>query len=172
MMHRQSIRFRLTVWYATILTAGLALFGGLLWLSLRHQLLTDIDHDLAGRAMRLESFFRSEMTEDGGHITRKHLTIELQEFCQALPETSYVSLRGGSDGFSFRFPADAAAAPARSRTLQRQFLIGKEMFFLELGAPTSDVIYVLGLLRLLLWSLVPVVVAIACIGGSGSAGVP
>ncbi len=164
MMHRQSIRFRLTVWYAAVLTAGLGLFGGLLWFSLRHQLLADIDHDLAGRATRLESFYRSEMSEDGGHITRRHLTIELQEFCQALPETSYVNLQG-SDGFSFSFPANAVTAPARSRILQHQFMIGSATFFLELGAPTSDVVYVLGLLRLLLWSLVPVVVAIACVGG-------
>src|ERR1700691_3551475 len=96
MMHRQSIRFRLTVWYAAVLTAGLALFGGLLWLSLRHQLLADLDHDLSGRAMRLENFYRSEIAEEGGRMTRRHLTIELQEFCQALPETSYVSLQGSN----------------------------------------------------------------------------
>jgi heavy metal sensor kinase len=164
MMQRQSIRFRLTVWYAAVLTAGLGLFGGLLWLSLRHQLLADIDHDLAGRATRLESFYRSEASEDGGHITRKHLTIELQEFCQALPETSYVGLQGGN-GFSFHFPANAAAAPAESRMLQRQFVMNGDTFYLELGAPTADVTYVLTLLRLLLLSLVPVVAAIACVGG-------
>ena len=56
MMQRQSIRFRLTVWYAAVLTAGLALFGGLLWLSLRHQLLADIDQDLAGRACAWKLF--------------------------------------------------------------------------------------------------------------------
>jgi signal transduction histidine kinase len=164
MMHRQSIRFRLTAWYAAVLTAGLGLFGGLLWLSLRHQLLADLDHDLAGRASRLESFYRHEMAEDGGHITTRHLTIELQEFCQALPETSYVALQG-SDGFAFHFPADATVVPAQSRMLQHQFQIGDQVFYLELGTPTEDVVYVLGLLRLLLWSLVPVVVAIACVGG-------
>ena len=114
--------------------------------------------------MRLESFYRHEMAEDGGHITMKHLTIELQEFCQALPETSYVSLQG-SNGFAFHFPANATAVPAESRMLQHQFQIGDQVFDLELGTPTEDVVYVLGLLRLLLWSLVPVVVAIACIGG-------
>lgn len=159
MMHRHSIRFRLTVWYAAVLTAGLGLFGGLLWLSLRHQLLADIDHDLSGRAVRLESYFRNESARAG-----VHLTDELEEFCAALPETSYVSLHGGK-GFSFRFPANDLTAPARSRTLQHEFVMNGEQFHLELGAPTSDVNYVLGLLRLLLWSLVPVVVAIACIGG-------
>ncbi len=164
MMQRHSIRFRLTVWYAAVLSAGLALFGGLLWLSLRHQLLADIDNDLAGRATRLESYYRSEAAEEGSHITRQHLTTELQEFCQALPETSYVNLQG-SNGFSFHYPTNVLSLPARSRMLSRQFRIGTDTFFLELGAPTSDALYVLGLLRLLLWSLVPVVVAIACVGG-------
>ncbi len=59
-MHSHSIRFRLTVWYAVVLTAGLAVFGVLLWVSLRHQLLADIDDDLEGRASRLESYFRNE----------------------------------------------------------------------------------------------------------------
>ena len=164
MIHWQSIRFRLTVWYAVVLTAGLALSGGLLWLAVRHQLLADIDHDLAGRAAHLESFYRSVLPEDGGHITRRHLTIELREFCQALPETSYVRLEG-TNGYSFHFPAEATAAPRESRMLQRQFMVDGDVFSLELGAPTADVGYVLRLLRLLLWSLVPVVVAIACLGG-------
>ena len=59
-MHRHSIRFRLTVWYAVILTAGLAVFGVLLWVSLRHQLLADIDDELSGRASRFETYFRNE----------------------------------------------------------------------------------------------------------------
>jgi hypothetical protein len=53
-MRRRSIRFRLTVWYAAILTAGLALFGGLIWLSLRHRLIGEVDRDLEGRASRFE----------------------------------------------------------------------------------------------------------------------
>ena len=159
MLHRRSIRFRLTVWYAVVLTAGLALFGGLLWVSLRHRLLADIDRELAGRASRLESFFRHEAAVSG-----VDLADELREFCQALPETSYVALRGAR-GFSFQYPVGATGVPARSRMLERQFVMNGETYELELGAPAQDVRYVLGLLRLLLWSLVPVVGAIACIGG-------
>lgn len=162
MMQRKSIRVRLTVWYAAVLTAGLGLFGGLLWLSLRHQLLADLDQDLTGRATRLEAYYRSELGE--ANMTSQHLGIELREFCQALPETSYVSLQG-TNGFAFHFPADAKAAPVKSRMLQRQFLVNGETYFLELGTPTEDVIYVLQSLRFLLWSLVPVVAAIACFGG-------
>jgi two-component system, OmpR family, heavy metal sensor histidine kinase CusS len=159
MLHRRSIRFRLTVWYAAVLIGGLALFGGLLWVSLRHQLLADIDRDLAGRASRLESYFRNESARRG-----VNLIDELEEFCQALPETSYVGLRG-AHGFSFHFPPSATGVPARSRMLERQFQVNGEIYDLELGARAQDVRYVLGLLRLLLWSLVPVVGAIACMGG-------
>ena len=159
MMHRRSIRFRLTVWYAVVLTAGLGLFGGLLWFSLQHQLLADLDQDLSSRAGRLESYFRTEAAEQGVNVSD-----ELAEFCQALPETSYVSL-SGSRGFSFHFPADANAAPSSSRQLERQFLMNGEPYFLVLGTPTEDVEYVLRLLRILLLGLVPVVIAMACVAG-------
>ena len=56
----RSIRFRLTFWYAAVLTAGLALFGGLTWLLLRGQLMADLDRGLATRTAQFESFFRTE----------------------------------------------------------------------------------------------------------------
>jgi heavy metal sensor kinase len=49
--------------------------------------------------------------------------------------------------------------------LQKQFLVDGDTYSLELGTPTADAVYVLQSLRFLLWSLVPVVVAIACFGG-------
>src|SRR5258706_6023042 len=111
-MSRRSIRFRLTVWYAAILTAGLGLFGGLIWLSLRHRLMGEIDRDLEGRATRFEQYFRAE-SADGGPQLRD----ELQEFCQALPPSSYIYLSGGN-GFVFRYPAGAIGAGPESRILQ------------------------------------------------------
>src|SRR6266852_8258058 len=103
-MHRRSIRFRLTIWYAAVLTAGLALFGGLIWLSLRHRLIGDLDRELGGRAGRFERYFRQESAE----ITSdSQLRDELDEFCQALPPASYVYISGAS-GFVFRYPAQPA----------------------------------------------------------------
>ena len=94
-MRKRSIRFRLTVWYAVILAAGLSLFSGLIWLSLRHRLMEEIDQDLAGRASRFERYFASEST----HAADDQLRDELEEFCQALPPSSYVELHG-AEGFS------------------------------------------------------------------------
>ena len=42
-MRHRSIRFRLTLWYAVILSAGLGLFGGLTWFALRNRLMAEID---------------------------------------------------------------------------------------------------------------------------------
>jgi len=156
---KHSIRFRLTVWYAVVLTAGLGLFSVLVWLALRQQLMADLDHELDGRAKRLENYFRYESAKAG-----VDLEDELDEFCQALPETSYVGLSSGS-GFRFHYPANAQPA-APSRMLQRRFTLDDEVFDLEVGTPVEDIVYVLDRLRLLLLSLLPVVIAIACIGGA------
>jgi len=158
-MHRRSIRFRLTVWYAAVLTAGLALFGGLLWLALRHQLMAGIDRDLEGRASRFESYFRSESGESG-----VDLSDELEEFSQALPPASYVILRG-DNGFTFAYPKEAPAASVPLRMLQRRFTLNGATFDLDVGAPVTEVQYVLRQLRFLLLILIPVVIAIACVGG-------
>jgi len=162
-MRTRSLRFRLTIWYTAVLTAGLALFGTLLWLSLRHELNADLERDLDGRAARFESFFRSESAEPGTHVSE-----ELQEFCQALPPGSYINVRG-SRGFTFRYPA---GSPAQSgfRVLDRKFSANGEEFDLEVGAPLADITRFLDLLRLLLWSLIPVVIALGCIGGAWLSG--
>ncbi len=163
-MHRRSIRFRMTVWYATVLTAGLGLFGGLIWLSLRHRLIGEVDRDLEGRASRFEQYFRTESAEGAGVQLRD----ELDEFCQALPPSSSVYL-AGANGFVFRYPT-APPAVQNFRMLRRQFTSGGEVFDLEVGSPIGEVLHTLDLLRLLLLSLIPVVVAIACVGGAWLSG--
>src|SRR5438445_5562583 len=70
-LHRRSIRFRLTAWYAAVLTADLGLFGGLIWLALRQRLMGEIDRELAGRASRFERFFRSESAKAAGDQLRR-----------------------------------------------------------------------------------------------------
>ena len=162
-MQTRSLRFRLTIWYTAVLTAGLALFGTLLWLTLRHELNSDLERDLDGRAARFESFFRSESAEAGVHVSE-----ELEEFCQALPPGSYINVRG-SRGFTFHYPA---GSPAQSelRVLDRKFSANGEDFDLEVGAPLTDITHFLNLLHLLLWSLIPAVIALGCIGGGWLSG--
>lgn len=203
-MRRRSIRFRLTMWYAGILSVGLAIFGGLVWFSLRHRLVSEIDRDLADRASRFEKYFRAESAEAAaGQLPGiDSLRDELDEFCQALPPGSTISLIGSlpKEGrFTFRYPSrmsttgmstpgmstpgvstpgespqstpgPAPGAGSDSRALRREFNVSGEAFDLEARAPMDGVLHTLDLLRLLLVSLIPVVIAIACVGGAWLSG--
>jgi signal transduction histidine kinase len=158
----RSIRFRLTAWYAVILTAGFAIFGALIWLSLRHRLMEEIDEDLGGSASRFEKYFRAESLETTSDI---QLRQELGEFCQALPPHSYIDIRGAS-GFSFQFPSTSTDL----RMVHRRFVVSGESFDLDVGTSIRSVRHTLDLLRLLLLGLSPIVILIACAGGAWLAG--
>jgi hypothetical protein len=60
MRHERSIRFRLTAWYALVLIAALGLFSGLIWLSLRQRLMSEVDRDLSDRAARFQAYVTKE----------------------------------------------------------------------------------------------------------------
>jgi heavy metal sensor kinase len=164
-MRRRSLRFRLTVWYALVLAAGLSLFSALIWLSLRHRLMDEIDQDLASRASQFERYFATESF----HAANAQLHDELEEFCQALPPSSYVELRGTA-GFAFQYPQGAPRPESNVRTLRRQFSFNQEIFSLEIAAPLANAQHTLDLLRFLLWSTIPVVILIACVGGAWLSG--
>src|ERR1700732_3344612 len=164
-MSSHSIRFRLTVWYAVVLACGLGLFSTLIWLSLRHRLMEEIDQDLAGRASRFERYFNSESAGAAGDQLRD----ELEEFCQALPPSSFVQL-SGANGFTFHYPVNARTPEANVRSLRRQFTLNNETFDLEIAAPVANAVHTLDLLRFLLLSMIPVVIGIACLGGAWLSG--
>lgn len=158
----KSIRFRLTLWYAAALTIGLGLFSSLVWLSLRSRLISELDRDLEGRAAQFEQYFRGESAEVEN---TDQLRDELDEFCQALPPESYVTLRG-SGGFDFRYPQPTSPRGNDLRMLQRTFTLAGQNFDLEVGAPVTNLAHTLRLLRWLLLILLPVVIVIACAGGA------
>ena len=60
MRRSRSIQFRLTVWYACVLAGALGLFSALIWLSLRQQLVNDLDRELAASAARFQAYFLRE----------------------------------------------------------------------------------------------------------------
>ena len=164
-LRQRSIRFRLTVWYAVILAAGLSLFSAMIWLSLRHRLMEEIDQDLAGRASRFERYFDDE----SAHAAGEQLRDELEEFCQAFPPSSYVEVRG-ANGFTFHYPENGRTPAASVQTLRRQFTFNHEIFDLEIAAPIAEAVHTLDLLRFLLLSIIPVVIVIACLGGAWLSG--
>ena len=165
MIRRRSIRFRLTLWYAVVLSAGLGVFGGLIWLSLRQRMISEFNADLSGRAGRFEKYFRTESIEAGDAQLRQ----ELDEFCQALPPGSSIALRA-SDGFTFRYVSSPPEHASEIRVLRQRFTANGVTFDVEVGASLGEVAHTLDLLRILLLSLLPVVIVIACLGGSWLSG--
>jgi two-component system, OmpR family, heavy metal sensor histidine kinase CusS len=160
-MRARSLRFRLTAWYALVLLGALCLFSGLIWLSLRQRLLSEVDRDLADRAARFQTY----VTKEAAELPPVDLRDEMEEFCQALPPSDYLELRGAR-GFEFHYPDKAPTGTARSRSFQRQFSIGNDTFELQISSSLAAIDHTLDLLRLLLLSLVPLVVAVACAGGA------
>jgi signal transduction histidine kinase len=161
MRRERSIRFRLTSWYALVLVAALAVFSVLIWLSLRQRLLGEVDEDLAARAGRFQTYVTSESAE----IPPVDLKDEMEEFCQALPPADYLELHGAS-GFEFHYPPQRTSSTARRRSIRKQFRVGNEVFQLRISSSLGAIDHTLDLLRLLLLSLVPLIVAVACGGGA------
>jgi heavy metal sensor kinase len=161
MRRERSIRFRLTSWYALVLVAALAVFSILIWLSLRQRLLGEVDEDLADRAARFETYVMSESAEN----PPVDLKDEMEEFCQALPPSDYLELHGAS-GFEFHYPPRGASSRARRRSVEKQFRVGSEAFQLRISSSLGAIDHTLDLLRLLLLSLVPLIIAAACGGGA------
>src|SRR5579863_7557266 len=164
-MRARSLRFRLTVWYGLVLLTALCLFSGLIWLSLRQRLLSEVDRGLADRAARFQIYVTKETAE----LPPVDLRGEMEEFCQALPPSDRLELRSAR-GFEFHYPDQASAGGTPTRSVERKFSIGNHNFQLQLSSSLAAIDHTLDLLRLLLLSLVPLVVAVACAGGSWLSG--
>jgi signal transduction histidine kinase len=162
MINTSSIRFRLTVWYALILSAALCVFSGLIWLMMEQRLMRDIRRGLDEEAMRTEAFIQKEAAE----VPPAELNGEIEEFCHALPSSSYLELRPVGAGMPFRYHAGGNGTWAGYVVLTRPIAVGDQPYILEIGASRAEMHRALDLLGTLLLSLVPIVIAISCLGGA------
>src|SRR5215469_12798446 len=149
MFRARSIQFKLTVWYTCALAVSLALFSGAIFIALRQQLMRSLDSDLADSAARFQSYFLQQAERESAN----HLKGELFEFCEALPESSYIELRGAS-GFEFHYP-ERRSAPRHQRRIQKYFNWRDESFHLSVSASAESISRAMELLRLLLAGLAP-----------------
>ncbi len=162
-INTRSIRFRLTAWYALILTAALCIFSGLVFAMMEQRLMRDIRRNLADQAMHFEHFVQLEARE-GPSV---NLYDEIEEFCHALPESSYLEFRPADGATPFRFPSSARREPPfHYEVVTRQVVAGGRNWILEIGASRGEMHRALELLQALLFSLVPVVILVSCLGGA------
>jgi two-component system, OmpR family, heavy metal sensor histidine kinase CusS len=170
-----SLRFRLTIWYAFALAAGLMVFAFAVWLSMEHTLHRDLDRSLLEDAQSLENFANIELNEPGVHLSE-----EVAEYFHAYPRDTLLSIesRSGSVRFvsmtPFPFHFTAGQEPMLQtrnwygrpyRVLMKTVRVGKESCDVVIASSLYGVERTLARLRLLLIGLVPLIVITACLGG-------
>jgi len=175
-MSQLSIRSRLTLWYASVLFLGLALFGGGMWFALEHRLMANLEARLEQRVDGLRTVLITEM---GG--TREQVEEELAEYAREVPEGNLMQLRGRNGSILLPFPArrifdDAApdgggmfttrAIDGRPyRVLASRLKVNGEDYDVHVSSPLEEVSGVLREFRNLLFLMIPLVLLAACGGG-------
>ena len=179
MKRETSIHFRLTVWYASVLAAALIVFAGLIWISLRQTLMREADQQLAGRASNFEIFLKNELAE----VPVVTLKEEIEEFCRALPPSSYLQVRSLDGQFAFSYPANTRASSVTQfssrptyanvhknrhayRALHREIRTQNGRYAIEIGASLDTIQHVLSVLQMIFAGLIPAVILAAYLGSA------
>ena len=153
----RSIGFRLTLWYSLILTATLILFGILIHWSLDSRLTNGIRRQLEERSNAFERFVMAEAAEQPPVA----LDDEIFEFCQALPESSWLEMTRPDGTVTFRYPQTGKPAGPFASSL-KHLMIGGQPINVEMGASLAEVHRTLGILSTLLLGLIPAALVLAC----------
>ena len=169
-----SIGQRLTLWYAAVLLAGLALFGAGIWLLLENRLMAAVDESLAQEIAGLQTVFQIE----GPESDAKQMQVELAEFTREIPDGGLIQLRDSSG--AVLLPLDGqrlfeSAAVAGYRTVLRKgrtlrLFTGDihyegQTYTATAGASLERVQSIVRDFRNLLFAIAPGVLLIACLGG-------
>lgn len=174
-MRQRSIQWRLTLWYSLALTAGLSLFALATWFSMRHSLMTDMDAILIEHAQSLQSFADAEIRE-----AKERLPEELDEYSHGFPQDTYVQVKNETGSVVFTsnaaFPWHAGTRANRNSTTVRwrnhpyrlllsTIRVSGRTWQVAISESLEPIEEILSRLRVLLITLIPAIVVIACLGG-------
>ena len=172
----KSIRFRLTVWYSLALAGALLLFAGALWLSMWHSLRKEVNNTLHERVASIDSFLRDELQDPAVDLGR-----ELGEYSHALPYGTFVEVTPAGEiarytsKADFPWPVTAGWQPGTGRVRWRnqtyQILVENlriqgGQWRITFAVSLENIEGILARLSWLLFSLVPLAVLIAPLGGA------
>jgi heavy metal sensor kinase len=170
-----SIRWRLTIWYAAMLLAGLAAFGGWMWFAVRTYLATNADARIARRLQGVTAALDAEANE-----SMNALREELREFAIEVPEGELTGVRGrGSrellspagvpEGILWRAPENRInnlwVGPVRYRAFRTQVNVKGEIYDLTMATSTAEADTFLAQFGWLLLGAAPMLAVIATFGG-------
>lgn len=172
-----SVRFRLTVWYSLALAAALLLFAVAIWLSMWHSLQRDLDGTLSERMRSIESFLRDELNEPAVNLAK-----ELDEYAHAFPYGTYVQVKPDAENVAAftskaTFPWSETASWTEPkgklrwrgrfyRVLTNDVVAGGRRWHISFAISLENIDAILSRLRFLLFTLTPLVILIAPLGGS------
>ncbi len=157
----RSIRFRLTAWYALILTAALSLLSALIWFLLQQRMLGDIHRGLEETAGNFDRYVHNELEE----IPNVNLAVEIGDFCHALPSTSYLNFTPLRGGTPILHPATTVSRHPHFESITRTIMIEDQPWKLDIGESREEMHHTLELLRTLLLSLAPLAIVFSSLGG-------
>jgi HAMP domain-containing protein len=182
---RRTIRVRLALWYAALLAATLAAFGGFLYVNLARGLHAQVDRALAAEAQQVNSMLelekdgRLELEEDGRLLEPGTLVVIYDragrlfftnDHGDALPAMDEALARAAQGGQTYRTVRLAGGAAWRvlvgPAVAEERAVVGALLVAHTLG----DVEAMLRSLVTLLVSAVPVLLALAAGGGAFLAG--
>ncbi len=175
-MKDRSIRFRLTIWYSLALSAGLILFAGATWLSMRHSLIRDLNRALVNRTQSSQAFVKTELADP-----KVRLNEELDEYSHGFSRGSYLQVRNEKGAVLFssnpdfpwqtHVPLNAKAQRVNWNRHSYLMLVSEETingqpWQFAATASLEEVDTTLNRLGLLLVFLLPPVILVASLGGS------
>lgn len=185
-MNSRSLRFRMTAWYAGLLTLSLLVFGTSVYVGLEHYLDSGLRTNIAEEARSIGEKVLVDVDTKG----EKYVVEETGENYAPEINSRFIRITRQDDSLLYQsnLPKDGSFDPAlvpparealnspaiRRQLVGRTVLIfhhlefltpGGQRFLIEVGAPYQEISKVLHVLILILALGTPVIVAVAVAGG-------
>jgi heavy metal sensor kinase len=181
-MSFRSIRIRLTAWYLLVLAVGLGVFGIGSWFAMRASAFQTIDEELEDRVRGIEKFMKAQIASlSPAEIRdefREHSVLgpggDLFQVCSASGEWLYRSavlennqvpiLLPDQIGTGARFENREVQGTAL-RFVTTRVVVNGRPYTVQVAEPLQQFYQALERFRFILWSSVPVLLALATLGG-------
>lgn len=170
----RSVRARLVIWYAVVLSVSLAVFGACVWVASRRAMMDALNATLAGRVEGASRF----LTDETPKPQASYVTEEAREYASGLSKEHLVRFWTESGRLLFTSPAAADSLPSpiidyrnislegvRWRVFGGRVEVGGEHYIVEVGLPLTDTQNALDRLRNILLGLLPLGVLLGSAGG-------
>lgn len=154
-----SLRLRLTLWYSLVLALGLVLFGGIVWLGLRHALYGAVESTMRQHADGLAKLLKLEIEEG---TSGRQLREELDEYAYSVPEGNSIEVR---DAHGQVLLARVALAGKHRIASSQKVTAGGALYSIIADASLEPADAIIAAMNWWMLLFIPVALAVAGAGG-------